>query len=61
MNSKIEENPQQPVDSQNERDVAGWKTHCVEHHDHGNEASLWDAGRSDASRRCRDAAQKRAR
>ena len=38
---------EQPVDSQDECDVVGWETHCVQDHDHGDQSCLRDAGRAD--------------
>ena len=47
---------QQPVDGDDERHVLGGQAHRVQHHHHGDEARLRDAGRSDTRRRRRDAA-----
>lgn len=50
-------NLQQPVDSDNDCDIFSRQADGVEHHDHSNQASLWNASGTDGSGSCGYAAK----
>ena len=44
----------EPVDGENNGDILWWEPHCVEHHHHGDQPGLGDAGSSYTGGRGRD-------